>query len=166
MEMRVLSKHGKRCEYEYGRQNDRAVCSVQDNWCSYQGEIYKCKIRREKLRRLFLTHDGSIKTYRYICSAILYATKRLEEIRNIANGNTLNSSLSLSKELEEILERLGGISAVRESIRTGSYARLRTITIADIQRVMEKLGMILLADIETARAIGFPVPLAAGRDAR
>ncbi len=36
-----------RCEYELGeRQNDHAFCSVQDNWCSHQKEIWRCPLRK------------------------------------------------------------------------------------------------------------------------
>jgi transcription initiation factor TFIIIB Brf1 subunit/transcription initiation factor TFIIB len=36
-----------RCERELGeRQGGRAFCSAQDNWCSHQGEIWRCPLRK------------------------------------------------------------------------------------------------------------------------
>jgi hypothetical protein len=37
-----------RCERELGeRQNGRAFCSAQDNWCSHQGEVWRCPLRKQ-----------------------------------------------------------------------------------------------------------------------
>ena len=37
-----------RCEYELGeRQNGRAFCSDQDNWCSHQDEVWRCPLRKK-----------------------------------------------------------------------------------------------------------------------
>jgi len=37
-----------RCERELGgRQAGRAFCSVQDNWCSHQGEVWRCPLRKQ-----------------------------------------------------------------------------------------------------------------------
>ena len=52
------------CEHELGeRQNGRAFCSVQDNWCSHQEGIWQCSLRKahassfQKLVRLRHTFE-------------------------------------------------------------------------------------------------------------